>query len=398
MTMAEGPEGRDFLSRSGPTSRTTGRAGTFALQAHAGSRRWPRMADKPGAEKTEKPSAKRQEDARKKGMAARSSELPQAVSLIVAAVLLPTAIPGLIQTIAIAWRSTVSPQTITDPEVAVELMGRITMYSMQVLLPLAGAITVSSILAQLALSGGKPNIWKLKPQWTNLNPAKGLKRLVSLQLLWDLGRTLAKLILLAAVSWELYGKIVDTVLGGGRPLSEALGGIGFGMRDLITRAAAAALVVGVADAVFNKRRLLSQLRMTKQEVTQENKEAEGSPHVKAEIRRRQAALSRNRMIAAVADADVVLTNPTRLAIALVYDPSDGAPRVVAKGAGPIAKRIREEARKHGVPIREDKPLARAIYKAVEVNETIPADFFAAVAAVLAVVYRTRPDRARRAMS
>jgi len=347
------------------------------------------MANKPTGDKTELPTPKKRLDARKKGMAARSSELPQAISLIAAAVMLPTLMPRLLARMGEIWRTAISPEAITDPSVSSALFGELSLAALKVFIPLVAATTAASIVAQLALSGGRPNPYKLKPQWKNLNPAAGLKRLVSVQVVWDFGRTVAKLALLVAVTWGLYDVSVDRVLGGSRVLSDSLTGIGLTVRDLIARAAAAALLVGLADAAFNKRRFTKQIRMTKQEVKDEAKQQESSPQVKAEIRRRQTAMSRNRMITSVARADVVITNPTRLAIALSYDPAEGAPRVLAKGAGIVAKRIRQEAKAHGVPIRESKPLVRAMYRAVEVDELIPAEFFAAVAAVLAAVYRAR---------
>lgn len=350
------------------------------------------MAQKPGADKTEKPTPKKRLDARKKGMAARSSELPQAVSLVVAAVMLPAVMPGLIERMAEAWQTAVSPDVVTDKNVPLGLFSSLLWMAMRVFVPMVALTAGASVVAQLALSGGRPNPHKLKPQWSNLNPVKGLRRMLSVQVLWDLGRTVAKLALLVAMTWGLWDQVVNGVLGGTRPLPETLSGIGDSMRDVVIRAALAAILVGVADAVFNKRRFTNQIRMTKQEVKEEAKQSEGSPIVKGEIRRRQQMLSRNRMIAAVAKADVVVTNPTHLAIALRYDPADGAPRVVAKGAGRVAERIREEARKHGVPIRENKPLARAMFRAVDVDQLVPTEFFAAVAAVLAAVYRAKARR------
>ncbi len=347
------------------------------------------MAQKPSGEKTEQPTSKKREDARKKGQVARSSELPQAISLVVAAILLPTLLPGLITRMGGIWQTAMSPEAIIDPNVSVTIFGQLFWEAARVFIPMAGLTAASSVLAQLALSGGRPNIHKLKPKFSNLNPINGLKRLFSIQILWDFGRTLAKLVLLIVMSWGIYAQVTNDVLGGARPLGESLAGIGTTMRDLFVRIAAAAILVGVLDAAFNKRRITKELRMTKQEVKDEMKQQETSPMVRQEIRRRQALMSRNRMIATVSDADVVITNPTHLAIALAYDPEDGAPRVVAKGVGRIADKIREEARKHGVPIREDKPLARAMFRSVEVGDLLPAEFYAAIAAILASVFRAR---------
>lgn len=350
------------------------------------------MAQAAAGDKTEKPTPKKRHDSRKKGMAARSSELPQAVSLVVAALMLPALIPGLISRMGGIWQTAISPEAIVDPNVAVTVFGQLFWEATRVFIPMVAMIAGASVVAQLALSGGLPNPHKLKPQWKNLNPKNGVKRLVSVQVLWDFGRTLSKLLLLIGVSWGLYSRVGDRVLGGARPLADTLGGIGSIMKDLFIRMAAAAILVGVLDALFNKKRFTKQLRMTKQELKEELKQQESSPQVKAEIRRRQVQLSRNRMIAAVASADVVITNPTHLAIALGYDPDEGAPRVLAKGAGRIAERIREEAKTHGVPIREDKPLARSMFHSIEVGDLLPAEFFAAVAAILASVFRAKRRR------
>ena len=347
------------------------------------------VAQQQSGQKTEKPTPKKRRESRKKGLAARSSELPQAVALVVTAVMLPMVLPGFFTRVAESWRTTISADVPRDPEVAVGLLGSLTSDALRTFLPLVAASVGASLVAQFVVVGDRPNPHKLKPQWKNLNPVQGLKKFVSLQILWDFLRTLSKLIILALVAWTLWSRLETEILGGGRSTADTLLGLSTSMRDLFIRMAAAAILVGVADAVFNKQRFLKQIRMTKQEVKDEMKQQETSPEVRGEIRRRQMAMSRNRMIAAVSEAEVVVTNPTHLAIALGYDPEEGAPKVLAKGRGLIADKIREEARKHSVPIREDKPLARAMFKSVEVGDYLPAEFYAAVAAILASIYRAR---------
>jgi flagellar biosynthetic protein FlhB len=156
----------------------------------------------------------------------------------------------------------------------------------------------------------------------------------------------------------------------------------------------ASLVLGAADYAFQRRRVGKQTRMTKDEVKQEHKQTEGDPLVKSAIRSRQLAMARNRMMADIAQADVVLVNPTHVAVALRYEPEKGAPRVVARGAGAIAAKIRERAGEESVPLVRDVPLARALYTSTKVGQEIPAELFAAVAQVLAFVIsrRTRGQR------
>ncbi|MFV2040279.1 MAG: flagellar biosynthesis protein FlhB, partial [Acidimicrobiales bacterium] len=258
----------------------------------------------PGANKTEKPTAKKRNESRKKGMAARSSELPQAISLVVAAVLLPVLMPRLFERMGAIFTASISPEGITDPSVATAMFAKMSWEALRVFIPLVVFTTVASLIAQLALTGGKPNFHKLKPKWSNVNPIKGMKRFVSVQLLWDFLRTVSKLGLLIGLTWGMYGRTRDELLGRARPLSTSLGGIGLMIRDLMVRAAVAALLVGILDAAFNKYRFTKQLRMTKQEVKDEQKQQESNPLVKGEIRRRQIQLSRNRMIANVGRADV----------------------------------------------------------------------------------------------
>jgi flagellar biosynthetic protein FlhB len=157
------------------------------------------------------------------------------------------------------------------------------------------------------------------------------------------------------------------------------------MRDV----ALAGLVMGLADYAYQRRRVGKQLRMSRHEVKQEHKQSEGDPLLKGAIRSRQMAMSRNRMMSAVADADVVLVNPTHVAVALRYQPDRGAPRVVAKGAGHVATRIREAADRHRVPMVADVPLARALHAACELDQEIPVELFTAVAHVLAFVLSLR---------
>lgn len=340
-------------------------------------------------DKTEKPTPKKRQEARKKGQAARSSELPQSISLIVAAVMLPAAVPELVRRLGEVWSATFAPDAVRDAATVSATLGTLTWETIRVLLPLVIVVTATSVAAQLVLVGGKPNLYKLKPQWQGLNPKQGIKRIVGAQAAFELGKTAGKLVLVALVSWTLWDQALANTLIGPTPLAKSLPAMVSVLENLFLRVAALGVFFGLADALWNRYRFTKSLKMTKQEVKEEYKQQESNPLVKAEMRRRQAAMSRNRMIASVAGADVVITNPTHLAVALVYDADDPAPRVVAKGAGEIAARIRAEARLHGVPIREDKPVARTLFKNVEVGGLVPVELYAAIAEILAAVYRAR---------
>jgi flagellar biosynthetic protein FlhB len=158
-----------------------------------------------------------------------------------------------------------------------------------------------------------------------------------------------------------------------------------GIAALVQFAVAAGIVLAAADFFVVMRRNRKKTRMSKKEVQDENKNSEGDPLIRSQRRARQMAMSRNRMIAAIGDADVVLVNPTHVAVALKYEPGKSAPRVVAKGAGHVAARIREEAEEKNVPMVQDIPLARALHGACELGDEIPVDFYRAVAGVLAFV-------------
>jgi flagellar biosynthetic protein FlhB len=173
------------------------------------------------------------------------------------------------------------------------------------------------------------------------------------------------------------------------PISAVLEVVNDEVLGLLRTVAVAGLVMAAADYVIVRRRMGKKTRMSKHEVKQESKQTEGDPLLKGAIRSRQLAASRNRMMADVPTADVVLVNPTHVAVALTYDAERGAPRVVARGTGLVAQRIREQAAEHGVPLVRDIPLARALHRSTTVGQEIPAELYAAVAQVLAFVISRR---------
>ena len=188
---------------------------------------------------------------------------------------------------------------------------------------------------------------------------------------------------MALISWD---RLAQFLALGPAPLSSAFGQWRGVVTGLAVGVAFLGILVGGADAVISKRNFLRQLRMSKQEIKDEMKQTEGDPLIRSQIRQAQHRLSRMRMIAAVADATVVVTNPTHLSVALKYEPGDDAPIVVAKGADEMAMRIRSEARRNGVPIRENKPVARTLFATAEVGEMIPVALYRAVAQLLASIY------------
>lgn len=343
-------------------------------------------------DKTEKATPKRKADLRKKGSVARSAELPQAVVFAAVVVMLPATFRHLAETLANDWQRTIGLASSATPFVAGAAFGKMLMNAGMAIAPMIAVLTLGSVAAQIIMAGPRPNMVLLKPKFERVSPKAGIQRMFSKQVVWELIRTVLKLGAVSLVSYGVWQAGVADLLNTPSTLQGAIDMTSDAMRSLLFRLVVLSLLIGIADAVVVKRRHVKQSRMTKQEVKDEYKQSEGSPQAKQAMRARAQKLSRSRMIAAVAKADFVLANPTHFSVAIAYEKGNAAPVVVAKGADIMAKKIREEATKHNVPIIENKPLARALYSAVEVGDAIPAAFYRAVAEVLALVYRTKRRR------
>jgi flagellar biosynthetic protein FlhB len=260
-------------------------------------------------------------------------------------------------------------------------------------------IALACVIAGVALStlkvGLKPSTKAIKPDFKRINPKSGAKNLFGPNALVETAKSVAKVGVVAViVAVALLPRLPE--FGGMVGLSPTDFGtiLSADMGSLIKRAAFAYLFIGIADFAWQKKRTEKSMKMDKNEVTDEAKNQNLPPEVRSMIRRRQMEASRKRMMSAIPTADVVVTNPTHFSVALRYDTTRGdAPEVVAKGKGIIALRIRELAAEHGVPVIPNPPLARGLYASVEVGHLIPEEFFGAVAAVLAFVYRTAARRA-----
>ncbi len=254
--------------------------------------------------------------------------------------------------------------------------------------PIAGGCVLAGLIGGVAQVGFRPTPQVLKPDFRRINPASGLRNLVGPNAIFEAFKTVAKLGVVGAVA-ALALLPGLTSLAADVGISPAgLGALsGRSALAVAQRAAFAYLLVGVIDYAWKRYRHEKQLMMTKQEVKDENRQYGISPEIRAALRRRQMQAARARMMAAVPDADVVVTNPTHFAVALRYDGSRTAPEVVAKGQDLVAAQIRRIAEEHGVPVVSDPPLARALHASVEIGQIIPEELYAAVARVLAFVYR-----------
>jgi flagellar biosynthetic protein FlhB len=254
------------------------------------------------------------------------------------------------------------------------------------LLPLGVVVAVVSVAAVAGQGGLNIAPAALKPKFSRLNPLSGLKRMFGPHGWWTLAKALMKTIALGVVVWLSVRSLVPQLFGAGaQPLAISIRTGTTAALRVLRIAACAGLLLAFADVVVVRRRNDKQLKMTKQEVKDEFRNSEGDPQVRMARRSRQLAMRRNRMIADVAKADVVLVNPTHVAVALKYEPARGAPRVLAKGGDHAAARIRAAAEKHRVPMVADVGLARALYASCEVGREIPPDLYRAVAIVLAFI-------------
>lgn len=341
-------------------------------------------------EKTEKPTPKRLAKARKDGQIARTQDLGAWVGLLVASFL----IPGLGAKLLSASKSlliqalalTSDPQ----PDAALELFRSGMRTAFLVVLPLSLPLVATGVLSHVAQGGLVVSTKKLKPDFKHLNPLPGFKRILGPQGLWEGVKSLVKLGVLGLVIWHAVASVQPLLAPQGQlPLSAVLATVASTGLSTMREAAAAGLLLAAADYAVVRRRVNKGLRMSKQDIKDEHKSAEGDPHVKGQIKSRQLQMSRNRMMAEVQNADVVVVNPTHVAVALAYDPAKGAPRVLAKGADHVATKIRALAEEHRIPMIVDVPLARAMYRSVEIGAEIPPELYNAVARVLAFVLSLR---------
>jgi flagellar biosynthesis protein FlhB len=347
-------------------------------------------------DRTEKPTARRLREARKKGQVARSRDLGQAVSLAAALGALGWYGSALVNGSGIAVRQgLVQAGQMPTRDLRIEDVSPLVfdaLRTMAVLVgPLAGAVAVA-VVATHTLQGG----WvfaseSLQPNWSRLSPANNLKRLGPSMAGLDLLKMAVVVAVLTFLAYQVTGHVVQV---GGQlarvsPLEAARVGWDDALR-LLRLSTVALIAIGVADYGLQRWRLMSTLKMTRQEVKDDFRLTEGNPEIKARVRRVQATMARRRMLTAVPKATVVVTNPTHYAVALEYRRGEmAAPRVLAKGRGFTAARIKEVARAHGVPTVENVPLAQALFKSVEVGDTIPAVLFEAVAEVLAYLIRLK---------
>jgi flagellar biosynthetic protein FlhB len=341
-------------------------------------------------EKTEQPTAQKLKKAKQEGQIGRSQDVGAWVGMLAASIVLPRTMGSAMDHARELMARL--PDVIADPDpaVALDMLKDGLLSAAWAVLPLALTMMAVGVAAAGAQGGIRVATKLFIPKFSRLNPLPGFKKMFGPQALWEGTKALIKTGVLAGVLYLTMKDIVPVLMTAGQlQLRSLLGVINDTVLSIIRAASVAGIVMAAADYFVVRRRTNKQLRMTKEEVKQENKNTEGDPHVKGQIRQRQMAMSRNRMMSEVPKADVVLVNPTHVAVALRYEPSKGAPRVVAKGAGTVAAKIRELASENRIPLVQDVQLARALHKSCEVGAEIPAEFFGAVAKVLAFVMQLK---------
>lgn len=351
------------------------------------------MSEESDLEKTEAASPRRLEKAREEGQVARSRELGTFALLAAGAAALWLAGPAMYRDLRGVVRHGLAfdQRIIHDPGVMVAMAVDSAGQVLLMLLPIFVVLMVAAVVSSIVLGGLVFSAQALAPKFSKISPIAGIKRMFSAQTLAELFKAVAKAVMVggigAMVIWHYHREML-ALMHAAAP--EALA------RMISVVALCAALIISslliivALDVPWQLWQHYKKLRMSKQDVKQEHKESDGDPHIKARIRQEQRAMARRRMMTEVPKADVVVTNPTHFAVALKYNEAGGgAPKVIAKGSGLIALKIRELAAQHRIPTLEAPPLARALHKHVDIGQEIPADLYTAVAEVLAWVFQLR---------
>ncbi|MCZ6842796.1 MAG: flagellar biosynthesis protein FlhB [SAR324 cluster bacterium] len=353
------------------------------------------MAEAEAQEKTEVPTQKKREDSRKEGMVASSREVSSAALLGAFALYFLVAGQSNMGTMKSVWRHSFTNLAAGDLTIAD--LGRVfkdvTMTLAPMLLGVFGLIFIVALLASYIQVGAVFNALKFQPN--RLNPLNGIKRIFSSVGLAEFLKSLFKMGVIGYITYYSYQQETEGMLQLSRLSVEGILAFNASLLGvLFGRVALALVILAIFDYLFQRWNMEQRIKMTRQEVKDELKQTEGDPQLRARVRQVQRDVSRARMMQNVPKADVVVTNPTHYAVALMYDREVmTAPRLVAKGAGHIAQRIRDIAEENEVPIVENPPMAREIYAQVEIGNEIPEEFFKTVAEILAYVYRIKGQTA-----
>ncbi|MCR5734887.1 MAG: flagellar biosynthesis protein FlhB [Lachnospiraceae bacterium] len=353
----------------------------------------------PGGEKTEEPTSKKKEDTRKEGNVAKSKDLYSSISLLALFLLLKFYSGTLgfrfMETFNGVYGNITDYTTLVGGEVPVLTFRKLFMGTvlniLTFLLPFLLVAFVTAFVVDLVQVKWKVTTKPLKPKLSKLNPLSGVKKLFSKSKLVDLLKSMIMIAIIGGIAYStLIGEIPTILNLYDMSLVSAIQSFGNIVINMGIKTSMFYIIVGFGDYAYQKHKHHEDIKMTKQEVKDEYKNAEGDPAIKGKQKQRMMEASRRRMMQAVPKADVVITNPTHFAVAIKYDPDVcDAPYVVAKGEDFLAAKIKEEAKAHNVEIVENKPLARMLYYNVELGAMIPKELYQMVAEILAVIYNKR---------
>jgi flagellar biosynthetic protein FlhB len=357
------------------------------------------MAD--SSDKTEDPTPGRLEEAREKGNVAQSKEFAAALVFLGMALALYFGGKTILMKLAEMIKKYLSPEhfRIESPDEFMAVLGGVISDLLWLLGPMFFSVFVFGIAASVTQFGFLFTSEKLSPDISKIDPLNGFKRIFSKETAVEFAKSTLKLIVISGVLFLMFkGEFLRINEIAAQPINKSFAYLVSLLGDLFFVMLLFVSVLGVADFAIQKWLYIQRMRMSVQEVKEEMKNREGDPHIRARVRQIQRERARARMMQDVPKADVVVTNPTHVAVALEYKRGQmRAPRVLAKGAGFIAVKIKEMAAEHQIPIVEKKQLARYIYRNIEVGELIPESLYTAVAEVLAYVYKVRKKFVQRIM-
>lgn len=355
--------------------------------------------DGPGGEKTEQPTAKKLNDARKNGQVAKSKEIASALGMLAFFLLLKQYIGSMGNSFLMGFSAVYSqiPDVIKRfngdvPAAAINTLIRSMMQQLGLIVaPVLLVGYLVAFISDIVQVKWRPTTKPLRPKPAKLSPVNGFKRLFSVNSLVEFLKSIIKLVVIGYVVYSyLKDRIGQIFLLYDIALNQAIGLIGEIVIDMGLRIAAVYMVIAYIDYRYQKWKFNDDMKMTKQEVKDEYKNMEGDPQVKGKQKQRMREASMRRMMQQLPEADVVITNPTHYAVAIKYDPDKyDAPYVIAKGEDFLAQRIKDVAKENHIEIVENKPLARMLYANVEIGELVPPELYQAVAEVLAFVYHLK---------
>ena len=345
------------------------------------------------SDKTEEPTPKKKKDARKQGNIAKSAEVNKAmtfIAILVVIYMMSGSIISELQGFIVNILSGDFSMTMNDNTIKI-LMFKVMMSFMKIVLPISLIIMVFGILGSLIQTGLFFSMESLKPKFSKLNPLTGLKNMFSMKAIVNLIKSMVVICIMIYLGYSFMSKNFEGIIKSGDIYLPYMFNIVLDLiKSILTSITLAIAVVAALDYGYEKFSHKKGLKMTKQEVKEEYKQMEGDPHIKGKIKQKQRQMANQRMMQAVPSSTVIVTNPTHISIAIRYEQGkDTTPIVVAKGADEVAFRIREIAKSHDIPIIENVPLARLIYKEVDIDQEIPEEMYKAVAEVLVAVYKIK---------